>query len=160
LIVGCLGFLACIVIGVLVYYLAYSIVACEDYSIGGMISRSFKLLFQDFWRSLYFGLLLICAVTLISYPLALPMVLLTLFEFFRQGMSADYLTDPSKMPFYWMVLNQIWESLVNIVILWPIAVVAFGLYYYDLRMRQEAVDLVQRLKLMAAEASPLAEGSN
>lgn len=142
--VGMLGLFASLAFGALIVYTSYSVVSCEEKSIAAMLSRSFRLLTRDFWRALYFGSLLLAAVSLVSYPLSLPMVLLSVFEFVRQGMSADYLTDPSKMPFYWMVINQTWESLINII-LWPVTFLAFGLFYYDLRMRQEALDLVTRV---------------
>lgn len=151
--IGSFGMIVSFIIFALVAYMAYPVVACEDRSIGAWISRSFKLLFKDFWRALGFAILLAVAISLVSYPLSLPMVLLAVFEFFRQGMSAEYLTDPSKTPFYWMVLNQTWESIIN-VILWPVTFLGFGLFYYDLRMRQEAIDLVQRVELIEKEQSP------
>ena len=68
-------------------------------------------------------------------------------EFFRHGMSAEHLADPTKVPMYILVLTQAWESLVN-MLLWPVTWLTYGLYYYDLRVRQEGLDVLQNLRLL------------
>lgn len=142
--ISVVGFVATMVIFMVVGFVICGVLACEDTGIGNSLTRAFSLSFKDIWRSLLFGILLMVTITLLSYPLTLPMVLLSLFEFFRQGMAADVLTDPYKLPFYCLVIDQVWEALVSLA-LWPLMFLSIGLFYYDLRMRKEALDIVQRL---------------
>jgi hypothetical protein len=99
---------------------------------------------NDFGRSFAFGLLLFIAITAISYPLTLPVVVLSLVDMFQQGLSSETIVESYRMPFYLMVVGQVWESLVN-MLLWPVIFMAYGLFYYDLRLRQEGLDLTMRL---------------
>ncbi len=92
----------------------------------------------------------------IQYPLSLPVVLVSIFEFMRQGMSPEFLTDPGKMPFYFTLVSQTWESIIGIV-LWPISFMATGLYYYDLRMRKEGIDLIRQIDLLTKPAPAIVE---
>lgn len=143
--VSAVGFAATMAVFMVVGFVICGVLACEDNGVGMSLSRAFALSFRDIWRSLLFGILLMITITLLSYPLTLPMVLLSLFEFFRQGMAADVLTDPYKLPFYCLVIDQVWEALVSLA-LWPLMFLSIGLFYYDLRMRKEALDIVQRLR--------------
>lgn len=127
---------------------AMTVVACEKESLAGAILRGFGLIFHDLGRAWLFGVVLAITISAISYPLSLPIVGLTFFEFFRHGVqNSAQMADPSKIPFYVLVLSQAWESTVNMM-LWPIIYLSFGLLYYDLRVRQEAVDVVQTLNLL------------
>lgn len=154
IVVGSVGFLIGIfgmTVSVLIFWLVglvvLAVVACEDRGIGSVISRGFSLPMRDFGRTLLLGLLLFITVSALSYPLSLPAVGITFFEFFRHGMSAEHMTDPSKMPMYVLVLTQAWESLVN-MLLWPVTWLTYGLFYYDLRVRQEGLDVLQNLRLL------------
>lgn len=152
MLVGLIGLLVSVTIACIALYFAFAVGACEDLSIGGLCSRTWSLVFQDFWRSGYFCTLLFIALMVISYPLSLPLLLLSMFEFIRQGMSPDFLTDPGKMPFYYTLCNQTWESIVSIIT-WPISFMATGLFYYDLRMRKEGIDLVRQINLLENPAA-------
>lgn len=154
MVVGLIGLLVSVTIACIALYFAFAVGACEDLSVGGLCSRTIALVFQDFWRAGYFCTLLFIALMVISYPLSLPLLLLSMFEFIRQGMSPDFLTDPGKMPFYYTLCNQTWESIVSIIT-WPISFMATGLFYYDLRMRKEGIDLVRQISLLEA---PVATG--
>jgi len=152
MVAGILGLLISVTIACIALYFSFAVAACEDLSIGGLCSRTLALVFQDFWRAAFFCTLLFIALMVISYPLALPLFLLTIFEFIRQGMSPDFLTDPGKMPFYYTLCNQSWESIVSIIT-WPISFMATGLFYYDLRMRKEGIDLLRQVNLLNAPAA-------
>lgn len=150
-----LGFVAMLIsssIACVALYFSFAVGACEDLSVGALFGRTFSLVFQDFWRASYFCLLLFIALIVISYPLSLPLVLISIFEFLRQGMTTEFLTDPGKMPFYYTLFNQTWESIVSIIT-WPISFIAIGLFYYDLRMRKEGIDLVRRLDVISPPAA-------
>jgi hypothetical protein len=153
---GLLGLVVSITITCIALYFSFAVGACEDLSLGGLFNRTFALVFQDFWRSGYFCSLLFIALMVIGYPLSLPLVLVSIFEFMRQGMSPDFLTDPGKMPFYYTLFNQSWESIVSIIT-WPISFMATGLFYYDQRMRKEGIDLIRRIDDINKPAGLVAE---
>ena len=151
MIFGLIGLAVSVTVTSIALYFAFAVGACEDLSVTNLFKRTISLVFQDFWRAGYFCTLLFVALVVISYPLSLPLVLVSIFEFMRQGMSPDFLTDPGKMPFYYTLFNQTWESIVSIIT-WPISFMATGLFYYDVRMRKEGIDLVRQIDLIAAPA--------
>ncbi len=156
IVIGLIGMAVSLTVSCIALYIAFAVGACEDLSVSGLCKRTFSLLFQDFWRAGYFCTLLFIALMVISYPLSLPLLLVSIFEFMRQGMSPDFLTDPGKMPFYYTLFNQSWESIVSIIT-WPISFMATGLYYYDLRMRKEGIDLLRQVNIISAPAGAIAE---
>jgi len=154
IVLGCIGMFVGVmgmVITALVFWLVglvvLSVVACEETGLGSVIARGVALPMRDFGRTLLIGLILFVTISTLSYPLSLPAVLLSCFEFMRHGMSAEHMTDPTKVPMYILVLTQAWESLVN-MLLWPVTWLTYGLYYYDLRVRQEGLDVLQNLRLL------------
>lgn len=156
LVLGGFGFFASLAVAGVALYLSLAVGACEELSIGSLFGRTMSLLFSNFWRSSFFCSLLFIVVLTISYPLSLPMVLVSIFEFVRQGMSTEFLTDPQRMPFYYTLFNQSWESIVSIIT-WPISFMAVGLFYYDLRMRQEGIDLIDRINTVNLPVGALNE---
>jgi hypothetical protein len=126
----------------MVNYMILCVVACEDVNIGTAVSRGYNLILGDFWRSWSFAMLLLTAVSSLLYPLSLPLLFLTFGDAVQQHITTDL--DNYTLPVYVMVINQVWESLVNMMI-WPVAFMAYGLYYYDLRIRQEGLDISRTL---------------
>ena len=51
------------------------------------------------------------------------------------------------MPVHIIMLNQAWEGLINMLI-WPLFFLAFGIFYLELRVRSEALDLNSRLDVL------------
>ncbi len=156
MIFGLIGLTVSLTISCICLYFAFAVGACEDLSVSGLFKRTVSLVFQDFWRAGYFCTLLFIALVVISYPLSLPLVLVSIFEFMRQGMSPEFLTDPGKMPFYYTLFNQTWESIVSIIT-WPISFMATGLFYYDLRMRKEGIDLIRQIDIISKPVAAIAE---
>jgi hypothetical protein len=136
----------------LIGFVVLSAAACEDTTLGSLVSRGFALTFNDFWRAQLFAVIIFVTVSCLSYTLSIPAVALSTFEMIRHGVSTT-VGDPSKMPMYVLVVTQAWESLVN-MLLWPITWLSFGQFYYDLRVRQEGLDLLQNLKLLGQPAAP------
>jgi hypothetical protein len=126
----------------MVSYMILCVVACEDVNLSTAVNRGYNLILGDFWRSWSFSLLLLTAVSSLLYPLSLPLLFLTFGDALQQNIVSDL--DNYTLPVYVMVINQAWESLVNMMI-WPVAFMAFGLYYYDLRIRQEGLDISRTL---------------
>lgn len=151
-VVGVVGVLATMALIVMVGFLVFSVAACENQPVGVLISRGISLTMNDFWRASAFGILLFIAISAISCPLSLPVVVLSLVDMFQQGVSSETLVDSYRMPLYLMVVSQVWESLVN-MLLWPVIFMAYGLLYYDLRLRQEGLDLARRLDALEQQAA-------
>lgn len=146
--VGVFGLVLTALIFWLVGLVVLSVVACEETGLGNVITRGFALPMRDFGRTLLLGFVLFVTISTLSYPLSLPAVILSCMEFFRHGMQAGAnLSDPTKVPMYILVLTQAWESLVN-MLLWPVTWLTYGLFYYDLRVRQEGLDVLQNLRLL------------
>ena len=75
-------------------------------------------------------------------PLNLPIFFVSLYDALTSGARTGM--DPTKMPVLSLVFVQVWESLINMV-LWPIMYLGYAYLYCDLKMRQQAVDVVQSL---------------
>jgi hypothetical protein len=123
--------------------IALAVLSCEKISLGSTISRSLNLVLADPWRNATFCLLLCICIGLLSYPLCLPLIGIEAADRF----SKDLLTagqDSYKLPLYLMIISGVWESLVY-MLLWPVVFVAYGLFYYDLRLRQEGLDISRNL---------------
>jgi len=155
MVLGFLGVIATCLVFYLLWPIVMSVAACEERDIGTLISRALSLTFRDFGRATLFGVLLMVTYTALSYTLSLPAVMVSLFEVLRNGIAsgAASAADPSKMPLYVLILTQSWESIVNMLLV-PITWLAFGQFYYDLRMRQEGIDVLQNLKLLEQPSSP------
>lgn len=137
------------------YYLTWitvpvilSVTVCEDLPLNASISRGINLVKNDLGRSIAFGTLLYVCLVALSYPLCLPLVGLEAADAFSKEMLAAAGKDVYKMPIYLMILSQIWESLLSMLI-WPIAFLGYGLYYSDLRLRQEGLDISRNLEALS-----------
>ncbi|MBS1991426.1 MAG: hypothetical protein JSS86_01650 [Cyanobacteria bacterium SZAS LIN-2] len=108
-----------------------------------LISEGFSLTIRSFWRSLWFLIVTWVAVTLVAYPMTLPMVFLIIGYFIAHGTAVGAATEPT-LPMYIQVINAVWETVVNMLIS-PIFYLAYSFYYCDLRIRQEGLDLIQRI---------------
>jgi hypothetical protein len=149
---GFLGLIATCLVFYLLWPIVMSLAACEERDVGTLISRALSLTFRDFGRATLFGALLLITYTALSYTLSLPAMVISLFEVLRHGITASA-ADPTKMPLYVLILTQSWESVVNMLLI-PISWLAFGQFYYDLRVRQEGIDVLQNLKLLEQPSSP------
>lgn len=147
-VVGAVGIVISLLSVHVVAYIVFICSACEQKQrFGSLVERGFKLVTHDFFRALVFSILLIITVSLITYPLSLPVVLLSLFEFFRHGITSDAASAPVKMPMYFLVFSEVWESMVTMLI-WPVTFMSYGLLYNDLRIRQEGLDVVRSLRVL------------
>lgn len=152
---GITGFAFTLTSLVICMYIAMGVFANENIT-WKIFSRIATLFFSNFWRSIFFFGLLSVTVIVLSYPLSLPLVSLSLFEFIRQGLTTEFLTNPNKMPLYFTLLNQVWESVIS-MITWPVVFIATGLFYYDTCMRSDGIDLLDRLQEIADPTGALNE---
>lgn len=129
-----------------IYYVLFVIfagIACELESLTNMITRGFKLCGKAVMRTLYLGLLIGITTYFLSFPLWLPPSIIIGLDFLRLGATMGVI---EQTPVHWQVISAAWEPLVEMVI-WPITFLAYGYFYYDLRLRQEAVDVALHIEL-------------
>lgn len=120
-----------------VFFVILSGLACENSSLTLMVSRGFKLAGKAIWRTFGLGTLISFTTYFISFPLWIPPLLLIGLDALRMG--AEF-SPANDIPIHWQVISCAWEPMVEMII-WPITFLAYGLFYYDLRLRQEAVDV-------------------
>lgn len=143
--VGVFGLVVSMGVYVLTSHLALCILACEDEPVTAVIGRALSLIFRHFWRAIAFGIIFAVTFTVISYPLSLPIAVLTFFDAIQHGLGSSADAGGYKPPLYILVIAQTWESLTGMY-LRPLVVFGFGLFYYDLRLRSEGLDIRRKLE--------------
>lgn len=126
--------------------LAYYGLAVEDLDLGTLISKSFSFALHSLMRSIGFGCLSTLAIGILAYPLNLPIFIVTVIYFLAAGVASGA-SETTQLPVWLQVLSAVWETLCQMV-LGPICHVAYGLYYLDLKMRQEGSDLIKRMQYL------------
>jgi hypothetical protein len=142
------GAIASTAIYLLTSHVALCILACEETAVVTVIGRALSLVFRHFWRTMAFGLVFMVTITVISYPMSLPVAVVTCVDALQHGLAAvkEGSPDGYKPPLWILAGAQTWESVMGMY-LRPFAVFAFGLFYYDLRLRSEGLDIRRRLEL-------------
>lgn len=151
---GILGMLASLIFAMVVSLLVVASMAIDSDDLGALILHSLRLSGRSFGRALLFLILSYTTISLLNCPLSLPMVLLMGISMFMQGLTSGP-AHLYEMPIYYQVISCTWETLIN-MILGPICYICYGLFYCDLRMRQEGTDLLARLNKLEKEAEPTA----
>lgn len=136
---GFLGFFVSVVFMVIAFLLSLSVLACEDGSPTTILSRGFSLSSKRFLRTIGCGLFTALTINLLAIPLWLPISVLGSLDAIRLGGHIP------GLPLYWQVLISMWETLIELVT-GPILFLAYGFYYYDLRLRYEGVDMLDSLE--------------
>jgi len=128
----------------IVAHMTMSSMAIESDDLGTLITHSGALTARAFFRSFIFLIVTALSVSLIAYPLSLPLVVIIMANSLSQGIMAGGVHGASEVPIYIQVISQVWEQLISMVV-GPITFICYGLYYCDLRMRQEGLDLIERV---------------
>lgn len=148
---GILGLIFSVIFISLIGNLVSVALALEKRELGALIGEGFSLTLRSFFRSVLFLIITVTSVMLVALPMSLPMTLLIGGYMIIQGAATG--TPGTEVPMPIQVLNAVWETAVNMII-GPIYYLAYALYYCDLRMRQEGLDLIERLDdVEAADSS-------
>ncbi len=123
--------------------LGLCIIACEKLSFKDSIDRAMKLMLSNIPRCLGFSLAFALTVSVITYPLSMPIVLLGLWDTYKLGISRN----ASEMPIHTMIVGHVWESFITLLIS-PLFSFAFATFYVDLLNRKEGLDLRRRLEAL------------
>lgn len=123
--------------------IALAALACEKGGASEVLGRGFSLASRYFFRTMFCGAVVYLSVNLIAMPLWIPVVAGGLVEYLRTGP----ITTPQGVPIYWQIFVASWETLIDMVTQ-PILCLAYGFYYYDLRLRNEGVDVLESLEAL------------
>ncbi len=146
------GFVLCFALFIpvlmLITFMTICSLICQKTTVIAALKAGAKRTYYNFYRSIGFALALFVVISVLSYPLSLPIVLMSAFDVAGHGINHE----AYQMPIYMMVIGQCWESFIN-MFLWPVIYLAYGLFYMDLRIRKEGLDLSRRLKSMEASSA-------
>ncbi|MFN8552674.1 MAG: hypothetical protein U0103_14480 [Candidatus Obscuribacterales bacterium] len=150
--IGLLGMTVSIGLLSIYYLLMTSALACENERWTLLLGRVFHLLAHDVWRAFGFGILLSIIITILSWTLSLPIVALATIELLRSGFPANHMDPAQALPFYCLVLSQFWQAIINMFLV-PISFMSAGLFYRDLKVRQEGLDVEYKLSQLIASGA-------
>jgi hypothetical protein len=132
----------------LVSMMGFSVLACEDTTFFGVIGQAFKWTFKYFGRVICFGFIFYIIFTVITMPVSLPIVLASVGDMAVHQIQtgapagADY-----KISLPVMLFIQGWEGFCSLL-LRPVTVISFGLFYLDLRQRVDGLDMYRKLRVL------------
>ncbi|HEY9715513.1 MAG TPA: hypothetical protein V6C72_18710 [Chroococcales cyanobacterium] len=145
---GIIGFLFSLAAGHAFLFLGLSASICESESFSETVSRTFALIIRDLGRIFLFCFLLMVIMYLLGMALAVPLLIMSVIIFFKNGIPTEAAVKHWQMPGYYLVTSQVWESLVNMFVI-PVTFIAYGLIYTDLRTRQDGLDILRGLKALS-----------
>jgi hypothetical protein len=134
------------------YVLAYTSISFDNKGVLAKFGRAFGFVQRSFWRTFAFFIFAAVTVTVMSTPLYLPIWVVVVVHFAMQGALQSSSAHPGELPVYINVFSQVAESLINLVVS-PIYHLSLGLYFRDLMVRQEGVDILARLEKLEAAQS-------
>lgn len=146
MIVGFLGVVITISLMLLYLLVGFAVIACEETTFFGVIGRTFNWVGRYFGRTMCFGFIFYVIFTAVSMPVSLPVVVVSVIDAWQTGSHSVAGAEP-KLSMPVLMFVQVWESICGLL-LRPLTVLSFGLYYLDLRQRADGLDLIRKLKIM------------
>ena len=126
--------------------------AVETRPFSQMLSKTVKLGFGNAIRATYFLLLLGLVLFFLSSVLNIPPTVFSMIE-----LGTNYLGGhpAAKAPnLFGQIFASVWRSAANMVMS-PMAFFASALFYIDLRMRADGLDITRRLELLSKKSGNL-----
>ena len=142
---GLVGLLSTVTVAwsFLVGSLMLCVLACEDLPVMQVMRRGEELTVKYLWRGGSFVCLLTIVLLLLSLALDMPLIAISFFDLSAHGSGAQNVAS-LQLPLYLEVIAAVWEGLLNIVV-FSIALIADGLYYRDVRLRLDGLDITYKL---------------
>jgi hypothetical protein len=125
------------------------VLACEDIPVMQVMKRGEELSLSHLWRGGSFVCLLAIVLLLISLAIDMPLIVISVFDMSAANGSGQPQAVAFQLPLYLEVITAVWEGLLNIVV-FSIALIADGLYYRDVRLRLDGLDITARLGRIAS----------
>jgi hypothetical protein len=117
----------------------------EDVGVMRALGRSRELVRGFWWRTVGIALLFVLFITAVGFVIGLPLgALIALLA----------LTDPDALQSSWYTVVSTLLNIVSSALTVPLMYSAWVLYYYDLRVRKEGLDLAVRADELAPVVSP------
>jgi len=126
-----------------VSFLVSCAAVCEKIPISQVIGKGLKLSARSFPRTLLGGFLITATLTVLGPPLWLPVIIYYALDALRIGYDAS----GGTLPLHWQIIGAAWESIVDMVV-WPVCFIFYGLYYADMKIRQEGQDMADELAIL------------
>jgi hypothetical protein len=112
----------------------------EDVGVLRALGRSRELVRGHWWRTLGIALLFVLFLSALSFVIGLPLGALV---------ALLALTDPDALQSTWYTVVSTLLNIVSSALTAPLMYSAWVLYYYDLRVRNEGLDLAVRADALA-----------
>ncbi len=154
---GVVGFFISIAFLIFALFLSFSALACEKSAVSAYLSRGFSMASKTFLRTMACGIAIGLSINLLATPLWIPVSVAGALDAFRTGDNLSHAANLShavNIPLHWQLFLSVWETLIE-MITQPIYCLAFGFYYYDLRLRFEGIDLTEALANLKLKQPPL-----
>jgi hypothetical protein len=136
------------------YVFMNCVYACEEQPVGAVLGRAWQLSTSHIFRFIWFSLVFYVVYCIINYPLSLPILIATAADVFRYQMSGGVTAlGPYKQPLYLLIFTSTWGTGMGFIMR-PLFLFGFAFLYYDLRLRQDGIDI--RRKLEALKSALLA----
>ena len=151
-----IAFFACIITVCLMAmfsFMGLAVLACEDTTFFGVIGQSIHWTWRYLGRVLCFGFMFYVIFTVVTIPVSLPVAVASIADVFIQQSAkaiAAGTASEHKLSLGVMIFVQVWEAICGLL-LRPVTVLCFGLFYLDLRQRSDGLDLFRRLKDLKAQ---------
>ncbi|MDR3617398.1 MAG: hypothetical protein P4L53_27835 [Candidatus Obscuribacterales bacterium] len=125
-------------------------IACESTDFTTVMGEGLKLTFSNLFRTLFFGGLLIVTVYVIAAALDSVPIVVTLVEYARAIIYGGAKGLPKTINLYTQIFSSVWRSASNMFVS-PLVFVACGLFYADVRMRVDGLDLSTALNKLKSD---------
>ena len=153
-VIGALGSVAAMFASLLICTLPLVLIApaiaCESSDFTTVMGDGLKLTFGSLFRTLFFSGLLLVTVYVIAAALDSAPIILTLVEYIRAIITGGVHGIPKTVNLYTQIFASVWRSGSNMFIS-PLVFVACGLFYADLRMRFDGLDLSRTLDKLKSD---------
>ena len=146
LIIGLFGLVISLIIACFPLTLVIPGLAIESEPFTKLLGHAFRLGAKNMVRFVYFFIFFSLCLAIISSVLNIPSTVASLVEIGTSYLSAQGGATPTPN-IYSQIFGSIWRS-VSSLVLSPMAFLGCGLFYVDLRMRAEGLDIVHRLEGM------------
>ncbi len=120
----------------------FLVVACENCSFSTMWSRALELTQEYLWNGCIFITILCSSLFLVSLAWQLP---LTILQFYQLTMGSS--PEASQLPLYVRVIEVVWGT-ISTVYSMGVGLMASGMFYRDVRMRFEGLDVLDQLEVL------------
>lgn len=138
--VGTLSMLLSMLLSTLPLIIIGPSIACDNTDFTTILGDALKLTGSNFLRTMFFSILLLVSIYAIAAALDSVPIIVTLVEYARAIIAGGVHAMPKSLSLPTQVFSAVWRSGSNMFVS-PMVFVACGLYYVDIRMRLDGLDL-------------------